>query len=116
MHNQSVKQSCITLPQVPRNDFLIDKALAAELAAAADAKVAAAREEVRRAQVEVEVVAERVRTMCWDSLEQTGESISGMRVPDLFVPNFPMAKVGWEAGIHRCCLTRGFVAVRTECA
>lgn len=61
------------------------RGMVAELKASADAQLGVVRAEVKHEQLQLDLLAERLRRMCWDDAEEKGQSIAGMRTAGLEV-------------------------------
>lgn len=76
--------------RLQRNDFIIDDMLVAELKAAADQRIQAVQQEVRREMMKMALVCERTQQHCVDAMAERGAAILSLRTNTL-VNNFPTA-------------------------
>ncbi|KAG1655669.1 hypothetical protein FOA52_011797 [Chlamydomonas sp. UWO 241] len=78
------------LERIGAREFIVDRALMAELKTDADARVAALHTDIAREHLSLELVASRVKAACWDDMSSAkGAGVSGMR-SGTGVRNFPM--------------------------
>ncbi|KAJ9513910.1 hypothetical protein QJQ45_020990 [Haematococcus lacustris] len=80
------------LEKIGRSDFLIDQGLLQELKDQADQRVAALREHLQQEQLQLEVIAERVKHACWDSQLIKGRRVTAMRALGWQVANMPFTQ------------------------
>ncbi len=73
--------------------MLIDKQLHVELLAEADKQLSSVRQDLKRSNATLEVVAARIKTSCWQGMKVKGERVAGIQDPSTCVANYPMCSV-----------------------
>ncbi|GAX77753.1 hypothetical protein CEUSTIGMA_g5196.t1 [Chlamydomonas eustigma] len=92
------------IEKMDRTELIVDRGMVAELKAAADARVEALKDGIRKEHLHLEVIAERVRNACWESVDgQRGQFVTSIKGTGVEVYNFPL--LNYNASTLRKVLT-----------